>query len=305
MKTAGKGHGYLLGIDGGGTGCRAQLVSWSGEVLGNGEAGPANPLRAPERTCRSIMAATDQALSEAGLGHDIYKQISAGIGLAGVNVPAAFDSINSWDHPFKSMFLTTDMRIACQGAHGKCDGAVIIAGTGCSGYSIVRGIHRTHSGFGFPFGDMGGSAWIGLEGLRATFIAIDKLGPATALEEILSAHFGVSGIGIVEKMANAQPCDFGRLAPLVFAAADEEDRVAVGIVEKSAAYISSLAHVIQRLNPNRMSLVGGLSETITPWLAPDVIQTLSPAMHTALDGAILYLKEQILAGEASSHSKLQ
>lgn len=294
---------FLLGIDGGGTCCRAQLVSWEGDLLGSGEAGPANPLRDPESTCRSILAATEMAFSDAGLGEDSIQQTVAGIGLAGVNVPAAFAAIDNWQHPYGSLHLTTDMRIACYGAHGRCDGAVVISGTGCSGYSIIHGTHRVHSGFGFPVGDKGGASWIGLAALRASFLALDELGPSTTLEESLSAYFGISGIGIVEKLANAQPCDYGRLAPLVFAATDQGDAVARDIVIDCADHVSKLARKIWALGPTRLSLVGGLGQTITPWLASDVIEVLSPALHTPLDGAILYAREQQATADGITRSK--
>ncbi len=284
---------FLLGIDGGGTCCRAQLVSFDDEVLGNGQAGPANPSRDPERTRKSILAATELAFSDAGLGRRDFGDAIAGIGLAGVNVPAAYEAISGWQHPYHSMHLTTDMQIACYGSHGNSDGAVIISGTGCSGYSSIDGIQRIHSAFGFPFGDKGGAAWIGLSALRETFLAYDKLGPATALEEDLSTFFDATGIGIVEKLASAQPYEYGRLSPLVFAAANNGDEVSMAIVSDSADHISGLARMIWGLHPTRLSLVGGLGQTIEPWLAADVREILSPALHTPLDGAILYAQEQL------------
>ncbi len=284
---------FLLGIDGGGTCCRAQLVSFAGEVLGNGRAGPANPLRDPERTRNSILAATELAFNDAGLGRADFAHAIAGIGLAGVNVPAAYETIADWQHPYHSMHLTTDMQIACYGSHGNSEGAVIISGTGCSGYSSIGGTQRIHSAFGFPFGDKGGAAWIGLAALRASFLAYDKLGPSTVLEEDMNTFFDAAGIGIVEKLASAQPYEYGRLSPLVFAAANNGDEVACSIVRDSAGHISTLARSIWGLRPTRLSLVGGLGQTIEPWLATDVQEMLSPALHTPLDGAVLYAREQV------------
>ncbi|MFQ5609614.1 MAG: BadF/BadG/BcrA/BcrD ATPase family protein [Woeseiaceae bacterium] len=280
-------------------GCRrANVVARDGSVLGSGSAGPANPLREPDRTIRAILAATDQALEDASLAGLARDRLIAGIGLAGVNVPAAFKAMSDWGHPFRELFLTTDMHIACYGAHGAGDGAVIISGTGCSGYAIVDGVHRTFSGFGFPFGDSGGSDWIGLEALRHVFLAIDGLGPSTELVGALNAHFGAEGIGIVEKLANAQPCDFGRLAPIVFDAANQGDEIANAIVENAANHIAALARRILQLKPSRLSLVGGLGTTILPRLDHDVRENLSPALNTASDGAIIFAREQLSAAVA-------
>lgn len=286
---------YLLGVDGGGTCCRAQLASLDGELLGSGRAGPANPLRNAQIAWTSILEASRLALLDAGLDEDAFAVTAAGVGLAGANVPSATEAIQRRPHPFGSMHLTTDMLIACYGAHGSAGGGVIISGTGCSGYSIVDGEHRVHSGFGFPFGDTGGSAWIGLMALRAALLAGDRLGPATSLLERINAHFDASGLDIVAELANAQPCDFGRLAPLVFSAARDGDGVAGRIIAHNANHISTLARAIWHLGPNRLSLAGGLAPIIEPWLAADVREMLSPPLQSPLDGAILYAREQMAA----------
>ncbi len=287
---------YLLGIDGGGTTCRALLVSSDNRVLGRGKAGPANPLRDPARSFRSIAEASKIAFGEAGLSDSDMQRTVVGIGLAGVNVPAAYEAIRNWRHPYHSLHLTTDMQIACYGSHGSADGAVIISGTGCSGYSSISGRNRVHGGFGFPFGDKGGSAWIGLCALRAALLAHDSLGPPTLLEDSISLFYQETGIGIVERLANAQPYEFGQLAPLVFTAVANNDEVARAIVVDNADHISAMARVISRLSPVRLSFVGGLSATIEPWLATDVRELLSPALHTPLEGAILYARDRIEHG---------
>ncbi|RYZ03388.1 MAG: N-acetylglucosamine kinase, partial [Alphaproteobacteria bacterium] len=61
---------FYLGVDGGGTRCRARLETADGEVLGRGLSGPASMRFGFEAARESIMAATRQALTEAGLGED-------------------------------------------------------------------------------------------------------------------------------------------------------------------------------------------------------------------------------------------
>ena len=57
----------FIGIDGGGTKCRATIYSVKQGVLGTGLGGPANPLHGLERTLESIMVSTQLALRDAGL----------------------------------------------------------------------------------------------------------------------------------------------------------------------------------------------------------------------------------------------
>ena len=57
----------LLGVDGGGTGCRARLTDRAGTVLGEGEAGPANVRFGLTAAFTQILRATDQCLEQAGV----------------------------------------------------------------------------------------------------------------------------------------------------------------------------------------------------------------------------------------------
>ena len=60
----------FLGVDGGGTQCRARLCDGSGTALGEGKAGPANTRLGLDNCMRSVLDATDQCLAEAKLNID-------------------------------------------------------------------------------------------------------------------------------------------------------------------------------------------------------------------------------------------
>lgn len=117
-----------LGVDGGGTKCRAVLVDADARVIGEGRGGPANPYHGVARALESVVNATDNALASAGLGPEDKSRIVAGLGLAGVNVPSLYATVQQWDHPYYARYLTTDLHIACIAAHDQSDGAVIVAG---------------------------------------------------------------------------------------------------------------------------------------------------------------------------------
>src|SRR3954469_8123557 len=75
----------LLGIDGGGTKCRARLCAPSGAVLGEGLAGPAN-IRLGRETSRAAgRHATDQCLQQAGLSSRDLPRVTACLALAGAS----------------------------------------------------------------------------------------------------------------------------------------------------------------------------------------------------------------------------
>ncbi len=282
----------FLGIDGGGSKSRATLVTANDEFLGTGVAGPANPFQDMEQAFNSVLDATHLALKDAGLNNDAMQRIVAGIGLAGVNLPRFYQKVSQWQHPFKRMFLATDLHIACLGAHAGQDGAVIVAGTGSCGYSYVNGQSLTCGAHGFPFGDKGSGAWIGLEAFKAVLLASDGLGPATSLEERIADFLQVRGLSMIEKMAGTASNHYAKLAPLVFAAAADGDAVASEILEDGAAYLSAVCNKLWQSKPPRMSLLGGLGQYIVPWFDADIAERLSPALQQPEYGAICFAQRE-------------
>ena len=280
-----------IGIDGGGTKCRARIINSQDQILGTGVGGPSNPLHGVPQTLNSIQTATDLALKEAGLPSAAAGRLIAGMGLAGVNLPSLYEIINNWDHPFKSMYLTTDLHIACLGAHNRDDGAVMIAGTGSCGYSCVNGKSIMIGGHGFPFGDNGSGAWMGLEAIKAVLLASDGLGPQTSLSDSIGNHLQAKGVMIVEKMAGSKSSDYAKLAIYVLDAADQGDQVALSIVKSGADYMSALAEKLWETNPPRMSLIGGLSHRLLTWMSPSIAESLSPPLNQPEFGAVYYAKK--------------
>ena len=279
-----------MGIDGGGSKCQACIADVKGVVLGEAVAGPANPLHGMEQTLKSIEQAASLAMLNTGCQDLSLRQLVAGVGLAGVNLPGLFQAINAWPHPFAALHLTTDLHIACLGAHQRPDGAVIVAGTGSCGYVGVPGRECVLGGHGFPLGDKGSGAWMGLEAVKAVLLASDGLGPATQLEALLTAELKASGLMMVERLSGAKSSDYARLAPLVLRAAGAGDRVAEGIVREGADYLSALGQKLLAHHPSRISMIGGLAEPLHPWLAPQLLDQLSAPLGPPEAGALLYAR---------------
>ena len=282
----------FVGIDGGGTKCRARIFSFDNEMLGTGVGGPANPLHGQAQAKASILQAVEMALTDAGLPNSAAGNLIAGVGLAGVNLPSLFEVMNNWHHPFKKMYLTTDLHIACLGAHNQDEGAVMIAGTGSCGYSFVNGKATILGAHGFPFGDKCSGAWMGLEAVKAVLLASDNLGPNTQLSDAIGEHLQAKGVMIVDKMGSAKSSDYAQLARFVLDAADAKDEVAIKIVQEGADYISAVAEKLWETGPNRMSLIGGLSERLLPWLKPNVAGNLSAPIYQPEFGAVYFARQQ-------------
>lgn len=283
---------FFLGIDGGGSKCRASIYTASDQLLGTGTGGPANPLHGVQRTIDSIVSATGLALADAGLPANMMDQLIAGVGLAGVNLPSLFAVINSWKHPFKKMYLTTDLHIACLGAHKQNEGAVLVAGTGSCGYSWVSGEATILGAHGFPFGDQSSGAWMGLEAIKAVLLASDGLGPETRLRELIEDDLQAKGVMIVDKMAGAKSSDYAKFAIFVLNAAEQGDAVALAILKEGAAYMTAVAEKLWQTGVSRMSFIGGLSHRLIPWLSSSVAGRLSEPLAQPEYGAVFFAKQQ-------------
>ena len=289
-----------LGIDGGGTNCRAVLADAFGDEVSSAVSGPANPFHDMQQALSSIRDAAGLVLSEAGINRRAAPTVIAGIGLAGVNLPSVYDAVMQWNHQFDHLFLTTDLEIACIGAHSERDGAVIVSGTGSSGCSIVNGQTQIVGAHGFPLGDFGGGAWIGLEAIKASLLAEDGFIADTHLTDIVYRCFGEMGEALVEKMAGAKPAEFARVARFVIGAANNGDVEARRIVKEGADYLSEMGRILLRTEPPSLAMLGGLSDLMRPWLDDDIGSRIVAADTNAVAGSLLFAKRKYLELQAAA-----
>jgi glucosamine kinase len=178
----------FLGIDGGGTSCRARLADFEGIVLGEGSAGPANIRIGLNESFRAVLEATDQCLAQAGYTSEEVDLVAC-LALAGASEPMDLAAARAYKHPFLRTVITTDAHAACVGAHGGKDGGIIIIGTGSVGWAVLGGsVHRV-GGWGFPVSDEGSGAWLGCEAARRVLWAHDGRLAWTGLLERIYEHF--------------------------------------------------------------------------------------------------------------------
>ena len=285
---------YFLGIDGGGSKCKAVVVSKDNTILGTGTSGPANPLHGFEQATNSITASALFALEDAQLADIPLANIIAGVGLAGVNLPRLFDEISSWQHPFKQLFLATDLFIACLGAHRGGEGAVLITGTGSCGFSYVDGHAFIIGAHGFPHGDKGSGAWFGLQAAKQVLLSIDGVVAPTIMSPFLLKKLNChNDIALVDVIAGKPASFFAQLAHVVFDAAEQGDIVAKSIIEQGAHYINHMTQTLSDKNPPRMSMIGGLAPRLKPWLSDKTRSLLSEPLNPPEMGAVLFAKRQL------------
>jgi glucosamine kinase len=277
----------LLGVDGGGTRCRARLADAHGIVLGEGAAGPANLRLGVHDSLAAVFAATNQCLKQAGLSYGDCR-IVACLALAGACEPITSAQAQAVPLPFSRVILTSDAHAACVGAHAGGDGGVVIVGTGSVGWAIAEGRDHRVGGWGFPVSDEGSGAWLGCEALRRVLWAFDGSIAWTGLLRVLFERFEEDGYAIVRWMGAARPRDYASLAPLVIAHAGQGDAIAIELAKGAAMHIERIAAKLLAIPVPRLSIMGGLGKSILPFLSLQIERSIVPPLGDALSGA-LYL----------------
>lgn len=281
----------FLGIDGGGSKCRARLRDAHGNLLGEGTGGPSNIRLDPDLVWGSILTATRAAIAEADLAEGDLARIHAGMGAAGAGQTSAVEKLMSRSHPFASFAIDTDAHAAWLGAFGGGDGAILIVGTGSCGYGVIAGARRYVGGWGFEISDEGSGAAIGREALRRTIWAFDGRVPPTPLTRAILMEFDHSPEAIVDWVGRARPADYARYAPLVLRHALQRDPIGLTLIEDAAGQMAQIAARLLDLGAPALCLFGGLAEPLLPWLVPPLQQVIVPPQADAMDGAILLAQQ--------------
>ena len=274
----------FLGIDGGGTGCRAALADLGGNVLGTGTAGPANIASDPDGAARNILSATRAALSAAGLGDEVLPLLQAGLGLAGANADGTVERLRA-ALPFDRMRIETDAVAAVKGALREADGVVAALGTG-SVFAVQRGgAVRQIGGWGLVLGDEGSGAWIGRALCTEAVRAVDGFRPMTPmLQDLLHGKGGP--LGLVSFSLAARPADFAALAP---SAASSDDPAALAVMRRASADVAQAVDLLQEGCECPVVFLGGLGPAHAARLAGRW-PTMAPR-GSALDGALWLARE--------------
>ena len=289
-----------LGVDGGGSGCRARIEDEYGAVLGEGGSGPATTRLGIGKAWHSVMRACAVAAEQAGLKREDFALMHAGIGLAGFGRAGADASLKEIMHPFASVRFISDGLAACLGAHGGADGAVVVAGTGSIGVGLIGRREIRFGGYGFPISDEGSGADIGLRAIKLALRAADQRGETSPLLEEVLGCFGHDPCQAVAWSEQATATDYATFAPLVLRHAAEGDPIGRRIVERAADEIGDLLDMFLRRGIDKLSLVGGLSGAIAAWLTSDLRDRLKLPDGDGVAGALLVARRRYCVGEAAA-----
>ncbi len=276
---------YLVGVDGGGTGCRAAVADMSGNVVGHGKSGFANIMTDFDLARSHIMTAVATAFDAAGIDRGKIPEAGAVLGLAGANGANYSDRIKA-ALPFSNCRIQTDAEIALEGAVGSGDGTVAIIGTGSVYVTRQNGQIRTVGGWGFNVGDLGSGSRLGRSLVEAALLAYDGVHAGSPVTETVLADFDNDPVKLSDFAHFAMPGDFARFAPLLFDYLDHDDAIAKRIVDQAISDVEAELQAVLPGDATGFCMLGGLGSIYQTMLGEPLKSMLMKPKGDALAGAV-------------------
>jgi glucosamine kinase len=254
---------WHLCLDMGGTKTVGALFDPAGREVARAQAGPGAVslgVDVAEAAVRAVWA---------GVGSPAGVQVCAG--LAGIGLRDRVAALAARLADFAPVTIVGDGYGMLLSATAGAPGALVAVGTGVAAMRLMPdGRFRTLSGWGFPAGDLGSGAWIGLQAVGALTRHVDRVtvGPemGDGLARALVAALGGGAGAIMVANTEGRARDFAALAPLVIAAAEAGDAAARGILAGAGAEIGAVGRALWDAGPGDVHLSGGLAAALAPWV---------------------------------------
>jgi N-acetylglucosamine kinase len=246
---------HVLGIDAGGTKTVCLLADDGGAIVSSARGAGANLHTSGEAAVDEVLrAVVHQTLA----GRPIEPAVIC-IGMAGVDREDEMRAVRAIVRrisPQSRILVVNDAMIALVAGARDAPGIVILSGTG----SIVFGRNAAGEaaragGWGHMIGDEGSGYWIGREALAAIMRRCDGRAPATALTAAVLHHFNVADISQLPRIVydREQPrMAVSALGPVVQAASDRGDAVAIQILDRAADELVLMAQSVAK----RLDMLG-------------------------------------------------
>lgn len=304
--------GYFVGVDAGGTHCRASLYDSAETVIGTGLAGPANVFNHFTEAMKQIDLAIDIAVHSANISID-KKSLIVGAGCAGGQTAQARKGLSLLNVPYKRLFMTSDLHASCLAASSGGDCIVLITGTGSSIAHYQNGLVTQYGGHGFMHGDEASGAWLGLRAVQLLLKSFDNL---VDDEEFCNAIATAIGIGYMSSISNAETstsvdhilryfknklaADYAQLAPLIIALYQNGNSTANTLINEGADYLFSVLSSNALGDGLPIFITGGIAASYQPLLQQKMGKPVLAMQRVAQDGAMLYAKLQMNSSQTSA-----
>ncbi|MFP7570284.1 BadF/BadG/BcrA/BcrD ATPase family protein [Marivita sp. S2033] len=275
---------YIIGVDGGGTGCRAAIGTFAQGVLARAEGGRANASSDPDLAIQNILSTITDAAKRADVTAQDMRDAVVHLGLAGIMSDSDGNRIAA-GLPFNNIVVTEDMPTAVVGALGGQDGYLLSVGTGTIVAANKGGTFSSVGGWGFHLSDQASGAWLGRAALEQVLLCHDGLADHTGLTRALLQRFDNDPNSIVTFSMSARPRDYAALAPDIVRAAQAGDGIARSMMLKGAEYLKQGLARLGFRPGDRLCLTGGVGPHYAPFLPDDYLSGQTASKGSALDGA--------------------
>jgi glucosamine kinase len=284
---------YLIGVDGGGTGTRVRIERPDGMELGRGSAGPSGLRNGAETAWVAILNAINDTFIDAGVAQPSKGSMAIGLGLAGVHNKQWTAAFVEKNPGFGTIAVDTDAYCTLLGAHLGQPGAAIAIGTGSVGEALLEdGTRREVGGWGFPAGDDGSGAWLGLHASNHAQHVFDGRRPSSEFARAIIAACGGDRDGFFNWLGNANQSAYAQLAPIVIEHAKQDD-VAKTLMIQAGKEIAEIATALDPASRLPIALGGGLAAPMTEYLPEQMRNRIVMPKGDAITGALLLIRENL------------
>lgn len=278
------GRPLIIGVDGGGTGCRAAVGTRVDGVLARASSGAANFTTDPDLALINVAKAVARAVAEIGAPEDALMSATAHIGLAGVMTTGDQQRIVE-NLPYGAASASDDRLTSVIGALGSKDGYLLSVGTGTIVAASIMNTFRFVGGWGFNISDQASGAWLGRAALEQVILCHDGMAAHSDLTRSLLSEFDGDANEVATFSMSATPGEFGNFAPSVIASAARSDPWGLKIVNKGATYLAEALAALSFQSGDTICLTGGVGPHYARYLGGEVTAHLTQPVGSALDGA--------------------
>jgi N-acetylglucosamine kinase-like BadF-type ATPase len=286
----------IFAVDGGNSKTDLVLARSTGDVLALVRGPQSSPHSLGVEGCADVLQALlADAVREAGLHRRNGGAVAdvAQLLLAGVDFPDEVTMVRdaiSRRAVAGSVIVLNDTFAVLRAGTERGWGVAVVCGSGINCLGVAPdGRHARFPALGRISGDWGGGQDVGLEAVFAAARSEDGRGPATTLQRLVPAYFGLTGteeLAVALHRGHVPTARLTELAPLVFEEAPTDD-VAGGIVARLADEVAALVRVaLARLDLAREAvevlLGGGLFQSGDGRLVTDVAARVHEVAPTAV-----------------------
>jgi glucosamine kinase len=238
---------FFLALDAGGTKTDYLLADETRE-LARVRTGTIKRMRVDAAIAsQNLESALAQLSAQTGVSMASIKRTC--IGTAGVSVPLVRDWLQS---SFRAsvggeLLILGDVEIALEAAFPGRAGVLALAGTGSNVSGRTNGGPLiTAGGWGPALSDQGSGHRIGLESLRAIFLAKDEEKQTLLLPAVMD-FWQLSSLDLLVEYANSRPSpDFSKLTEVVVRCAEQGDETALAVLRQQGEELAYLVRLIIR-----------------------------------------------------------